>query len=98
MKYETERTAAPSDDDISQVPDHIEEYIRNLEMDLLDATNTIETAYGYLWRDLVVSKFTRDARTRLLKIMDRESQAYGIEAAIAKYGVVSDHEMLMHGP
>lgn len=98
MKFLTDQTPEPSDDALSQLPDAIQDYVSDLAQDLIDATSTIEAAYGYLFRSTTDNRMANDARKKLLSIMDKENQKFGIGLALAKYGPVSGTEMLMYGP
>jgi len=98
MKLQSHQMPEPSDDEISQLPDEIQDYIGALESDLEETEEAIQCAYGYLWRGMSAGPHEQDARRRLLSIMDKEDQRHGIDAALAKYGPTTTHEVLMKCP
>lgn len=65
-----------------------------LEAEVARLREVIEIAYGFLWRDRACSPQSNDARIYLLSLIDKEGQKRGIGEALAKYGPVSDAEIL----
>lgn len=72
-----------AEDDSDRYPAHVKKLAEAAARHIAGLEDAIETAYGILWRDAggYSSTAAFDARKVLLKVLDKDGQKRGIDAA-----------------
>src|SRR5690606_1181377 len=85
-----------AEDDSDRYPAHVKKLAGAAARRIAELEDAIETAYGILWRDAggYSSTAAFDARKVLLKVLDKDGQKRGIDAAISRYGAPMEREVV----